>query len=103
MNSQLAYYKNSGNINWYKGDWCAAGHSPYWFKANGEANSTYVPFERDIYIEQGYTNYYNVWRYRDRNKVYTYYFKKNEERESATYPTEDSISNIREWVQYRAK
>lgn len=106
VNSQLTYYKNSGGMNWYKGDYCAAGYSPYWFRADGTGSSVYVPFERDIYIEQGYNSPYSVWRYRDRYKIYTYYFKKNENKESATYPVAPSgcdISNIQELVQYRTK
>ena len=49
------------------------------------------------------TNYYDLWRYRDRSKVYTYYFYKNENKESATYPSGSNISNIQEYVQYRMK
>ena len=47
-----------------------------------------------------YTMYY---RYRDRSLVYTYYFSKTEEKESTTLPSGDNISNVQEWVQYRAK
>ena len=47
-----------------------------------------------------YTMYY---RYRDRSLVYTYYFSKAEEKESTTLPSGDNISNVQEWVQYRAK
>lgn len=46
-----------------------------------------------------YTMYY---RYRDRSLVYTYYFSKAEEMESTTMPTGENISNVQEWVQYRA-
>ncbi len=49
------------------------------------------------------TNYKTQYRYRDRSLVYTYYFKKEEAKESATYPTGNNISNIVEMVQYRAK
>lgn len=43
------------------------------------------------------------YRYRDRSKVYTYYYKKNENKESISYPSGDNISNIQEYVQYRVK
>jgi uncharacterized repeat protein (TIGR02543 family) len=46
------------------------------------------------------TTYY---RYRDRSLIYTYYFYKTENLESATYPSGDDISEIKEWVQYREK
>ena len=48
--------------------------------------------------------YKTQWRYRDRSKVYTYYYKKIEEnKESFEYPMGENISNIQEWVQYRVK
>ena len=43
------------------------------------------------------------YRYRDRYKIWTYYFYKNESKESSSYPSGDNISNIQEWVQYRTK
>ncbi|MBQ7118591.1 MAG: InlB B-repeat-containing protein [Oscillospiraceae bacterium] len=47
------------------------------------------------------------YRYRDRSKIYTYYYKKVEENlESATKPangTNYTVSNIKEYVKYRAK
>ncbi len=49
------------------------------------------------------TNYKTQYRYRDRSLVYTYYYKKDESKESTTYPSGSNISNIQEWVQYRAK
>ncbi|MDO4736942.1 MAG: hypothetical protein Q4B21_08020 [Bacteroidia bacterium] len=58
------------------------------------------------WVSSGYTETWTEWRYRDRSKVYTYYFKRNLSKEDATYPTAPSgcdISNIQEWVQYRAK
>ncbi len=67
----------------------------------------------------GYSGLKNVWffgntgwipavthkeyRYRDRHLVYTYYFSKTDSLESASYPSGTNISNIQEWVQYRAK
>ena len=43
------------------------------------------------------------YRYRDRSKIYTYYYSKVESKESTSYPTGDNISNIQEYVQYRTK
>ena len=43
------------------------------------------------------------WRYRDRSKIYTYYYKKDESKESTSYPSGSNISNIQEYVQYRVK
>lgn len=46
-------------------------------------------------------NYSTRWYYQE--PVYTYYFYKDEDKESATYPSGDNISNIQEWVQYIVK
>ncbi len=43
------------------------------------------------------------YRYRDRSKIYTYYFKRNLNKESFSYPSGSNVSNVQEWVQYRAK
>lgn len=43
------------------------------------------------------------YRYRDRSKVYTYYYKKTANKESTSYPSGSNISNIQEYVQYRVK
>ncbi len=97
----LPWNKYSGGMDHY---------GPYsdgylYFKADGKAGGL-TPFERDRWISQGYTQYYDEWRYRDRSLVYTYYYKRNSDKESATYPEAPSgcdISNVQEWVQYRAK
>ena len=41
------------------------------------------------------------WYYQD--PVYTYYYYKDEDKESTTIPNGDNISNVQEWVQYRVK
>ncbi|MEE1049310.1 MAG: InlB B-repeat-containing protein, partial [Clostridia bacterium] len=67
----------------------------YWYN---ETTQTVDDLNSPIYQTQ--------YRYRTRSKVYTYYYEKDETKESATYPTAPSgcdISNIQEWVQYRAK
>ena len=43
------------------------------------------------------------WRYRDRSKIYTYYYSKVDAKESTSYPSGSNISNIQEYVQYRVK
>lgn len=44
------------------------------------------------------------YRYRDRSLVYTYYYKKNENKEATSDPTgQNNVSNVQEWVQYRVK
>lgn len=98
---ELPWAKYSGGMDHYTGP---AGNygTTYYFKADGTAGGL-SPYERDTWISQGYTNYYDLWRYRDRSKVWTYYFTKDEDKEASTYPEGDNISNIQEWVQYRDK
>lgn len=47
--------------------------------------------------------YKTQYRYRDRYLIYTYYYSRSEYKESTSYPYGDNISNIQEYVQYRAK
>ena len=55
------------------------------------------------HLDYTYTtnNYATRWYYQE--PIYTYYFKKSENKESTSYPTGENISNIQEWVQYREK
>ncbi|NBH14060.1 hypothetical protein D3Z36_07645 [Lachnospiraceae bacterium] len=96
VDAQLPWIKYSGGIDFYRGP---AGHfgNTYYFRADGSAGGL-SPFERDRWISQGYTQ----WHYRD--KIFTYHFKKNENKESATNPYgQENVSDIREYVQYREK
>jgi len=102
LNYQLSYIKTAYGMDYYGYYDNGCNGTNVWFKANGEAGGD-TPFERDRLVSQGYTNYYDEWRYRDRSKIYTYYYKKTENKESSTYPTGDNISDICEYVQYRAK
>ena len=43
------------------------------------------------------------YRYQTRSQIWTYYYYKTEEQESYSYPSGSDISNITEWVKYRAK
>ena len=57
----------------------------------------------------GGSTYHNAvthteWRYADRSKVYTYYFEKYDDKESATeIASGDNISNVKHWVVYIEK
>ncbi len=95
---QLPANKYSGGMQHY---------GPYddgylYFKADGTAGGL-TPFERDRWISQGYTESWTEYRYRDRSKVWTYYFKRDLSLESSTTPSGEHISNVQEWVQYRTK
>ncbi len=75
-----------------------AGSDTYanrWIKANSNYNhSVGKDFTRTINRTE--------WRYQD--PVYTYYYYKDENKESTTNPTgQSNVSNVQEWVQYRAK
>ncbi len=82
----------------WKGDY--SGHAGYVKPGGGHYN-----FSGELWFLE-YTNVvpavtHTEWRYRDRQKVYTYYFKKVEQQESATKVEEsDTISNVQRWVQY---
>lgn len=57
----------------------------------------YDPQTRTVTVTPAYTEY----RYRDRSKVYTYYYQKIEEKESATEISASStVSNVQKWVKY---
>lgn len=75
-----------------------AGSDTYanrWVKANSSYNhSVSTTFTRTINRTE--------WRYQD--PVYTYYYYKDENKETTSNPTgQSNVSNIQEWVQYRAK
>ena len=41
------------------------------------------------------------WRYRDRYKIYTYYYKKTESKEADFDPTgQNNVSNVKKWVKF---
>ncbi|MBE7060031.1 MAG: hypothetical protein E7389_04345 [Ruminococcaceae bacterium] len=112
-------YANGSVPEYGQYDWC--GRSNLWFRGGYSNDNGDYYWEQWVssgeWVSQGYTNYYDLWRYRDRSKVYTYYFKKTQNKESASYPTYnllssvsesshpngDYMSNVQEYVQYRAK
>ena len=77
------------------------------------ANGLYGPYDSSMF-SHSYDKYWffggstpvaavthTEYRYADRSKVYTYYYQKVEEKESATQVTaSDTISNVQKWVQY---
>lgn len=86
----------------YKGN-SSEGGKPYYgyYKIDGCPNIWYRCGDGDDgYIIYTYT-YGTKWYYQE--PVYTYYYYKETEVESSTYPSGDNISNIQEWVQYVAK
>lgn len=65
----------------------------YWHGTNYD---TYWPLR-----EYDDVSYGTRWYFQD--PVYTYYFYRDENKESTSYPSGSNISNIQEWVKYRAK
>lgn len=84
------YFGGKGYSAYEKG--AVNGKSIYWYNQSSRQVDDY---NSPIYKTQ--------YRYRDRSLIYTYHYMKNENLESATYPTGDNVSNINEYVQYRAK
>lgn len=69
-----------------------------YFNLYGSAPCWYSESTRQVV-----SSYKTQYRYADRKKVYTYYLKKVESKESATKITAseaDGISNVKRWVQY---
>ncbi len=93
-------YQETGWLD-YALDWKATvdgSHNRYG-TYNG-SNYWYDERTRRVEVTPAYTQY----RYRDRSKIYTYYFSKTEAKESSTAVTaSDTISNVQHYVQYRAK
>lgn len=86
-------------------DGTVAGHQKYkWSNHHNTGKYMYVYADNPYTTQEVVsTNYKTQYRYRDRHLVYTYYYKKDESKESSSYPNGSNISNIQEWVQYRAK
>ena len=87
-------YQGVGSSSGYKqyGKGAIDGCPIYWYNEQSR--------QVDNYNSPVYKTQYS---YRDRSKIYTYYFTKDESKESTTYPTGNDISNIQEYVQYRTK
>lgn len=102
-----SYVKSSKYPNYYEyifdsplgTDGTSGGYTKarYWYN-----NSNYISVY-ELGTEQQWVsdNYGTHWYYQE--PIYTYYYYKDEAKESATYPSGDNISNIQEWVMYRDK
>ena len=58
------------------------------------------------YVSPDSQNYFEPipqYRYRTRDKIWTYYYYKTEEKESSSKPSGSDVSNIKEWVKYSIK
>lgn len=99
--------------NYQETDWMdskyinGVGGYSHWYGPNGKYDSQGLVWFNEQTRQVDNPNspiYATRWRYRERHDIYTYYFSRKESnKESAVYPTGDNISNIREYVQYRAK
>lgn len=70
---------------------------------NGECCG-YAPYFNEQTKPETATGYRTLYRYADRNKIYTYYFKKSEQKESSSNPSGGSgVSNVKKLVKYIAK
>ncbi len=110
---------NTGHLGPVKGTWggvyCAYQFYTDWsdaakqisdWQTSGQVGGKFPLYDNNQWFNQetrnvetsaGYTRY----QYRDRSKVYTYYLKKVESKESTTkVEASDSISNVKRWVQY---
>lgn len=103
--AQSSSYPNYYEYNFdspleYYGD--VYGHAGYkwWY-----SSTNYVTlYQRSPFTTQEWVsdNYGTRWYYQD--PVYTYYYYRDLDKESASDPTgQSNVSNVQEWVQYRAK
>lgn len=100
-----SYEKSSSYPNYYTYDFTSplpeyeSGKFKYWYSSSNW---------NTLYKCSPYTTtdikYKTQYRYRDRSKVYTYYHKKVEQKESKTEVTaSNSISNVKKYVKYIAR
>ena len=77
------------------------------FGSTYQSYGTYVngyPWFNEVTKAETATGTTTYYRYADRTKSYTYYFKKTENKESADNPTGwDNVSNVTKYVKYIAK
>lgn len=90
INYSLPVYNSSlGTYGPYNSSKFSHSGDSYWFSGG----SSWVPAVT-----------HTEYRYRDRSKVYTYYFTKTDSLETTSDPTgQSNVSNVVKWVQYRAK
>jgi len=89
----------NGSIPYYgDGHTCSCGCNK-WFKGVA-GNCSGTTETRQVLVSASHTEY----RYRDRSKIYTYYFYRDTETSvNASEPTGSNISNVVKYVQYRVK
>ena len=91
---------------YYEGQYASIGSSSAGYnKCSAEAAVlSYGGINLLFYIRDSVCSYTTYYRYRDRSKVYTYYFSKVEAKESSTAVSpSDTVSNVQEWVKYISK
>ena len=111
------YYRWSDSYNGSKGSKNETSilNTKYTYKigdklsSNGSGGYKLYHNSKGDYDSNG-KNFHSVWKrtkfettqykYRDRKKVYTYYYKKVETKESSSYPSGNNISNVRKYVRY---
>ncbi|MBQ2873628.1 MAG: S8 family serine peptidase [Bacilli bacterium] len=123
--SHYKYYNTTYNKWYYTYSYAAAaanGHSIVYeelgwstveqylytkFGNSSQSWGTYVnsqPWFNEMVREQTATGVTTYYRYADRTKTYTYYFKKDEVKESKDNPTgKENVSNVTKYVKYVLK
>ncbi len=96
--SVAGYTSSPSTVAYYAAGNCSCGNCNKWYQGSSWDNTTMVT--RTKRISASHTEY----RYRDRSKVYTYYFYKDISKEATSDPTgQANVSNVVKYVQYRAK
>lgn len=112
-NSYAAAANNGYSIEYHELGWSTterflttnfgSASSPIWGTyINGCCGN--VPYYNEQTKPEEATGYRTLYRYADRNKIYTYYYKKSEQKESSSNPTgESGISEVKKLVKYIEK
>ena len=122
VNDKYVYYRYAASKNAATGSKTKTSTccNKYTFKLDTTLNSNgsggyKLYHDSDGNYDPNGVKYHSVWqddpfrttktqyRYRDRSKVYTYYYQRSDNKESSTYPSGSNISNVKEYVQYVAK
>ena len=78
------------------------------YKAYQKSGGGYYNFSGEIWFLESTQNVaaktHIEYQYRDRSKIYTYYYKKVESKEATSDPTgQTNVSNVQKWVKYIEK
>lgn len=80
------------------------GRSSGTYSGTNSGNTTGYNLENGVICFKGSEVNHTEWRYRDRSKIYTYYWCKEDSLDSETEITAgDNISNVKHWVKYIVK